>query len=127
MPKTIQSHGRRNNIINSKQRRRTTRRVSFSTESDSISYSNEIRPLTVEEKNSLWYTTNEEIRMKTEAKLLAGKCRLMLETQSAVTSSSSNKKRKLLYQNSSSSLPPITIQECIDECRGLERLIFRQR
>merc|ERR1712003_260204 len=42
-----------------------------------------------------------------------------------------NKKRKLshdVHQNSSSaSLSPIIIQECIDESRGLERLIFRQR
>jgi len=135
IPKSIQSHKqqrrRRNSSINSNKRLRTTRRVCFS-ESDSISYSTE-KPITVEEKESLWYTINEEIQMKTEAKLLAGKCRLMLETQNAVpsSSSSSNKKRKLshdVHQNSSStSLSPITIQECIDESRGLERLIFRQR
>ena len=51
----------------------------FSTKPDEIHYGKDRIPLTQEEVGSLWYTKDEERRMRNEAKILAAKLRFISE------------------------------------------------
>jgi len=117
------------------------RRVSFSIEADDICYLRDVAPssiMTNEEKESAWYTYDDMIRMKEEAKTLARRLRInagrrTLSTpprsdNEGVWSCINNPKQRLVERYPSDSPPSATTKEKISEdYRGLELLISQGR
>jgi len=90
--------------------RKRKRKVCFSSQADNVHYLKDVPPasaLTTKERDSIWYTNNEMIRMKSDAIKLARKIRM-------------GRKKSLMNSQGESN----TIE---DETRGLEPIIFLKR
>lgn len=119
------------------------RRVCFSTEADDICYLRDVAPastMTNEEKGSAWYTYEDMIQMKKEAKKVAQRFSLLVSKKASATpplsdddgtqTRKNNLKRRLNedYPLDFAASSSATIEEGINETyRGLELRIFLGR
>jgi len=113
------------------------RRLRFSAETDKIHYCKDRIPLTKEEIGSIWYNKSDERQMRNEAKILALKHRFISERSFIGNSFQCNKSKntdcQLLPQQQLSeeilqkNYFSFINEESVDEFRGLEYIIHRER
>jgi len=106
--------------------------VCFSTQDDIFHYSSP----TNEEINSTWYSSNDMLRMKKEAKNLAHRLHAILASSDKICETAETKIMKLKQRQPLLRIKPnrivndkstSLIKGSVDECRGLEFHIFTER
>jgi len=114
--KVIQSQNREQGV--------RKRKVHFSTKPDKINR-DKSSPLTMEEKQSTWYSVEETAQMKNQAKSMTQKIRLMLARKAMHTSPQYDLEMDQKVNNEVEC--PSIMEGSIDETRGLESYIFVRR
>jgi len=113
---------------NKKQFSSNKKHVSFSAHPDDICLNND-EPLTNEEIKSTWYSNDDTIRMKYNAKILAQKFRRStVVTEISDNSQSSEQPLMLPRRFNNDNNESLSEEGSVDnECRGLENIIFLKR